>query len=200
MNILRLGLAAIVIGLATSGCATVTRGTTESLAIQSEPSGAAVRLSSGQTGTTPCSFELKRKRDVTVEVNKDGFRPVSITVDSKVAGAGAAGMAGNVIIGGVIGIGIDAFSGATKSLRPNPVHVHLIALDPAQADALCPTDNPVASAICHGTLPLGASRDEVRERLGEPQHRNDDDTEWQYGHDLLVFDATGHFASTVVQR
>lgn len=200
MHILRLGLAAIVIGLAASGCATVTRGTTESLHIQSEPSGAAVRLSSGQTGTTPCSFELKRKRDVAVEVNKAGFKPVEINVDSKVAGAGAAGMAGNVIIGGVIGIGIDAATGATKSLRPNPVHVHLVALDPAQADALCPQDNPVAAAICHGRLQPGASRDDVLGLLGAPQQRKSDDREWQYGHDTLVFDEAGRFASTIVAR
>jgi len=78
----------VLAALAASGCATVTRGTTEELAIQSEPTGAAVSLSTGQTGATPCSFELKRKRDVVVTVKKEGFKPVEPDVDSKVAGAG----------------------------------------------------------------------------------------------------------------
>ena len=45
---------------------------------------------------------------------------------SQVAGAGAAGMAGNVLIGGLIGIGVDAASGATKELKPNPLVLKLV--------------------------------------------------------------------------
>jgi hypothetical protein len=36
-------------------------------------------------------------------------------------------MAGNVLIGGLIGIGVDAASGATKELRPNPLVVKLVS-------------------------------------------------------------------------
>jgi len=124
-------------GLALSGCATITRGTTDNLLVQSEPDGASVELSSGQTCRTPCNLELKRKNDYTLYMRKEGFQDAEIKVESKVAGAGAAGMAGNVLIGGVIGAGVDAFSGATNNLEPNPVHVHLVARDPAQADLLC---------------------------------------------------------------
>lgn len=45
--------AALACALLQSGCATVTRGTTEQLMIQSEPSAAQVRLSNGFTGGTP---------------------------------------------------------------------------------------------------------------------------------------------------
>jgi hypothetical protein len=196
-----LGCTAFAAGLAVlSGCATITRGTTEDLKIQSEPTGAAVQLSTGQTGVTPCSFELKRKKDLAVTVRMDGFQPVEIPVESKVAAAGAAGMAGNAIIGGVIGIGVDAATGATKSLKPNPVHVHLVAADPARADELCPRDNPLASAICHGKLHTGSTRDEVLTVLGEPQDRRDGDKQWRYGHDSIVFDEAGLFASTIVVK
>jgi hypothetical protein len=119
-------------------------------------------------------------------------------VESKVAGAGAAGVAGNVIIGGIIGVGIDAATGAAMSLKPNPVHIHLIAADPAQADALCPKDSPLASAICHGQLRQGSTRDEVLQAIGEPQERKSGDKEWRYGHDTVVFDEAGKFASTIV--
>ncbi|WP_246251740.1 hypothetical protein [Parasulfitobacter algicola] len=44
---------------------------------------------------------------------------------NELAEGGAAGMAGNVLIGGVIGIGVDAATGATQNLEPNPVMVNL---------------------------------------------------------------------------
>ena len=71
---------------------------------------------------------------------------------------------------------------------------------PAQADALCPHDNPVADYICRGTLTVGATREEVQGWLGEPQERAHNDREWKYGHDTLVFDEAGRFASTIVEK
>ena len=32
-------------------------------------------------------------------------------------------MAGNVLVGGIVGVGIDSYSGANKSLSPNPLRV-----------------------------------------------------------------------------
>ncbi len=37
-------------------------------------------------------------------------------------------MAGNVLVGGLIGAGVDAISGATKDLKPNPVNVRLVPI------------------------------------------------------------------------
>lgn len=194
-------LAATLAGLlAVSGCATITRGTTESLAIQSEPAGARVELSSGQTGITPCSFELKRKNDLKVFLHMEGFEDVTAAVDSKVAGAGATGMAGNVLIGGIIGVGVDAASGATKSLRPNPLHVHLVVRDPADADRLCAAPTTVPGAICRGQLKVGATGPEVEALLGPPQEKRDREHEWRYEHDWLVFDDASLFASTIVDK
>jgi hypothetical protein len=119
-----------------SGCATVTRGTTETIAIQSEPDGAKVELSSGQTCITPCSFELKRKNDYLVFLRKDGFQPVEMQIESRIAGAGVAGMAGNVLAGGIIGLGIDAATGATGSL--NRTRTCTSSSDPAQATVFAP--------------------------------------------------------------
>jgi hypothetical protein len=42
-----------------------------------------------------------------------------------VAGAGGAGFLGNALIGGVIGAGVDATSGAMLDLSPNPLNVQL---------------------------------------------------------------------------
>ena len=40
---------------------------------------------------------------------------------------GSAGMAGNVILGGLIGAAVDANNGATQDLVPNPLRVTLEA-------------------------------------------------------------------------
>jgi hypothetical protein len=45
------------------------------------------------------------------------------------SGGGGAGMAGNVIFGGLIGAGVDATSGALKKLEPNPVVIQLVKED-----------------------------------------------------------------------
>lgn len=128
-------IAPLVLALAVlffSGCATVTRGTKDTLVVESDPAGADVRLSSGQTGKTPTSFKLSRKEPIVVTISREGYETVTVNVNSQIVGAGAAGMAGNVLVGGVIGVGIDAWSGATKSLKPNPVRVNLVKLGTAE--------------------------------------------------------------------
>lgn len=88
-----------------------------------------MRLSSGETCKSPCTLEKKRKHNFTVFIEKPGYEPTNVSVVSQVAGAGAAGMAGNVIFGGIIGAGVDAGTGATKELIPNPVVVKLEPLE-----------------------------------------------------------------------
>ena len=41
------------------------------------------------------------------------------------AGAGGAALAGNVVLGGLIGAGVDSTTGATNELVPNPLHLVL---------------------------------------------------------------------------
>ena len=120
----RIALLALVVGTL-PGCATITRGSSEALVVESTPTGAEVRLSSGETCKTPCTLKKKRKHNFVVFINRDGFEPVEVAVISETAGAGAAGMAGNVLVGGLIGVGVDAATGATKRLTPNPIRVTL---------------------------------------------------------------------------
>ena len=51
-----------------------------------------------------------------------GYKDQEIAVKTELAGNGAAGFAGNVLIGGVIGMGTDVATGATQDHKPNPVH------------------------------------------------------------------------------
>lgn len=114
-----------------TGCATITRGTNEAFGIQTTPPGAKARLSSGLSCETPCSLKVKRRSDFVVTITKSGYETVNASVD----GGGAAGMAGNVILGGLIGAGVDAGTGAMHSHKPNPLVVTLTPLDPERMSA-----------------------------------------------------------------
>src|SRR5437868_1382475 len=110
-----------------TSCATITRGVHEKLSVMSDPSGADVRLSTGEHGITPAKFVKPRRTEpFTVTVSKSGYVPQTVRVESKFGGTGGAAMAGNVILGGAIGLGVDAGTGAYNSLYPNPVSVHLV--------------------------------------------------------------------------
>lgn len=109
-----------------AGCATITRGTNDVLVVKSSPGAAQVQLSDGQScDGTPCSFKVPRKSELNVLVTKDRCQPQQIRVTNHIAGAGGAAMAGNVLVGGLIGAGVDASSGAMRDLIPNPVEVEL---------------------------------------------------------------------------
>lgn len=107
------------------GCATITRGTTQEFSVTSSPSSADVKLSTGLTCETPCNLNLKRNQGFGGTISKKNFKPVEFTVQSKMSGQGGAALAGNLIIGGIIGVGVDAASGATLDLNPNKVHGNL---------------------------------------------------------------------------
>jgi hypothetical protein len=119
-------ISAAILGLAVSGCATVTRGTTNQVTVNSEPAGAEAITSTGLVcPMTPCTWEISRKTEFTVTFKKQGYETQQAQVGTKLAGSGAAGFAGNVLIGGIVGMGVDAATGATLEHFPNPVFVTL---------------------------------------------------------------------------
>lgn len=118
--------AVLCAGSSLAACATVTRGSEDAWVINSEPSGAKVETTNGhQCQATPCAIKMKRKSEFTATVTKPGYKPATVQVSHKTAGAGAAGVAGNVLVGGVIGLGVDMYTGASQDLVPNPVTVKL---------------------------------------------------------------------------
>jgi hypothetical protein len=126
-------LLAAAIALPCVGCASVTRGTTENISIATTPAGATAEISGLEIPTacvTPCVVQAKRNADITVTINKDGFEPQIIPLTKEVPGSGAAGFAGNILAGGLIGMGVDAVTGAAQDHKPNPVIVTLQPLAP----------------------------------------------------------------------
>jgi hypothetical protein len=115
------------------GCASVTRGTTENISISTTPAGATAELSGLDNPTacvTPCVVVAKRNADITVTINKEGYEPQVVPLTKEIPATGAAGFAGNVLLGGLVGMGVDAATGAALDHKPNPVIVTLQPLAP----------------------------------------------------------------------
>lgn len=133
----RFGVRALMLaGLALSlpACATITRGTTQQFTVESTPPGARVSTSNGfECVSTPCTFRMPRKDPFRVTVALDGYVTQTVEVTSSVSGAGGTAMAGNILVGGLIGGAVDATSGAMNDLKPNPLVVTL--LTPSQQAA-----------------------------------------------------------------
>ena len=134
MGLWRLLFAALAASML-AGCATVTRGLSDQVQINSDPPGATVQTSMSHQCMTPCTLNVQRKDEFNVVISKPGFEPQTVFVGTRVAGSGAAGFAGNVLVGGIVGMGVDAASGATLEHFPNPIAV---ALRPAAAPAGAP--------------------------------------------------------------
>src|SRR3982074_3819722 len=103
-------LLAAALALPCFGCASVTRGTTENISISSTPRGATGELSGLDNPTacvTPCVVVAKRNADITVTINKEGYEPQVIPLTKEVPGTGAAGVAGNLLAGGLGAMGRD---------------------------------------------------------------------------------------------
>lgn len=117
---------ALVAGLQVTGCATITRGTETAWEVRTDPVGAKVVTSNGHyCDATPCSIKMKRKSEFTATITKPGYKTATVQVTNKIAGSGGAAMAGNVLVGGIIGAGVDASSGAMLDLTPNPVDIKM---------------------------------------------------------------------------
>ena len=104
-----------------SGCASIVKGSTQSIPVASDPSAADVLVDGNLSGETPTNVELKRKHDHLITIQKTGFRPRSVPVVKAVGGA----VFGNILAGGLIGWGVDAATGAQYNLIPKTISVQL---------------------------------------------------------------------------
>jgi hypothetical protein len=117
-----------------------------------------------------------------VKIQKEGFEPVEVQIGSKIHGAGGTALAGNIIFGGLIGVAVDAGTGAAYDLVPNPVNVKLVPLAgrsnlTPEPEELPPADDPKrqAEAMSHLTIANVASRTAGGYLLGDFMILNDND-------------------------
>ena len=107
-----LALAALVV--APIACATIIHGTSEDVSIRSTPDSATVFVDGKPAGRTPVSFKMSRKDDHIVTFQLPGYDSLAVPVTRTVSGW----FFGNILIGGLIGIAVDAISGGMYDLKP----------------------------------------------------------------------------------
>lgn len=113
------------LGLVLSGCATVINGTSQDFSVRTDPEGARANTTTGLACTTPCSFNLKRRHDLRIDLTKEGYKPEYVLVQSRMGGA----IAGNLLLGGLVGGVVDASNGASNHLEPGPLYVRMVPVD-----------------------------------------------------------------------
>lgn len=105
-----------------SGCATIVHlGGNEELNVSSEPAGAKVVIDGTERGLTPLATKVERKKDHAVVLTKEGFEENQSRVESHLSWW----VAGNVILGGLVGILVDVLSGGGYTIEPDAVAVTL---------------------------------------------------------------------------
>ena len=114
--------AAMVAASLLGACATVTGGTTQNMTVDSDPQGAICTLTrAGQTigvvNPSPGTVRIdKSKNAIAVSCRKPGYQDSVESIDSEFTGA----TFGNILIGGLIGVAIDASTGA-NNLYPESI-------------------------------------------------------------------------------
>ncbi len=108
----------LTLAFALSACGTIIHGSNQQVSFTSEPTGAEVIVDGLSLGSAPLVTALSRKDTHTVEFKLDGYAPKSAIVNRSVSGW----VWGNIIFGGLIGLGVDAVTGGMYKLTPEMVN------------------------------------------------------------------------------
>ena len=109
-----LALLFVVLGTMLAGCATVVSGTTQTVGVNTDPEGADCQFTRkgvlvGRVNPTPGTIQIgKDYESVSVLCQKEGFDDTAGVIGSEFQ----AMTLGNILLGGLIGVVVDAASGA----------------------------------------------------------------------------------------
>jgi hypothetical protein len=119
-------LSVLVTVFLVTGCATVINGTNQNVWVASEPPGATVVVDNVPEGETPLRLELKRRRTHLVRLERDGYKPYEVLLNRDTSDW----VWGNIIVCcGLIGMGVDAMTGAFYNLEPGEIYMQLEKAD-----------------------------------------------------------------------
>lgn len=110
----------LALALAATGCASIVEGTDQSVTVSSNPTEASCLLERegaqiGAVNPTPGSVLVgKSSADITVTCSKAGYSDGVAVLASNFEGM----TLGNIIFGGIVGVGVDAASGAMHTYPP----------------------------------------------------------------------------------
>jgi hypothetical protein len=117
------GSFALLFTLGLGACASIIHGTHQDVGITSEPTGAAVTIDNLHSGNTPVIAKLTRKDNHIVRIELPGYQPIDLTLTRSVSGW----VWGNIAVGGLIGLAVDAIDGGMYKLSPDQLSATLSA-------------------------------------------------------------------------
>jgi hypothetical protein len=127
----------IVLALVFStGCASIAHQTTQQIPVASDPAGAAVTVACGDVHNdpkllTPTVVTVHRKPAVClIGLTKDGYMRRDVRLERQMSGW----YLGNILIGGIIGLVVDAANGAMWNRTPGKVEASLAPVIPESAE------------------------------------------------------------------
>jgi len=124
-------IAAVLLALEASGCSTLANGSTDEIYVVSDPPGATATLSSGEICLTPCKFDVNRKDDTSVSIEKTGYEGQNIQIKTQSIASPAA--TSPAFTSDYFGRVFDHQNGANLIHTPNPVSVKLKSTSDAPA-------------------------------------------------------------------
>ncbi len=131
-SVLSCFVALVLMTFAFSGCGAILNGSTKSIQINASPSGTKL-TTQPPTGefTAPTTLSLERKNSYVLNFSKEGYSSASVQIQKK-AQFGIILL--DVLFTGLIGVVVDATTGAWNNLTPDQVSVTLEKLEGANVD------------------------------------------------------------------
>jgi uncharacterized protein YceK len=106
--------------LVLAGCATVFKGTKQSVTINSNVDGAEIFLDGEKVGVTPFSGKIKKDKSMII-LKKEGYKDQALALNTRLEGAFWA----TVILGGPFSMTTDLSNGSAYAYRPSSYQIDL---------------------------------------------------------------------------
>lgn len=119
----------LVLPIMQYGCATILKGSTQVIAVNSNVPGAEVLLNGQSIGVTPLSTTIPKGKNSTLVVRKEGYQAQTMAMPTTITVA----FWGNIIIGGLLGSTTDMTTNSAYEYAPGAFHAELV---PEQASQL----------------------------------------------------------------
>ena len=117
---------ALTLTIGLCGCGAVFNGSRQNIMVTSAPDGAHIEsVPAAGAFTTPTTLNLHRKHDYTLTFSKEGYSSASTTISPHARGGI---IVLDVLLTGLIGVIVDASTGAWNKLSPENVTVALTKL------------------------------------------------------------------------
>ena len=145
------------------GCGAILQGTRQTIQANSAPSAATIAVSpTNEEYTTPASMSLERKNNYVLTFSKEGYTSAKFNIQKKLSGGM---LVLDVLFTGLLGVIVDAATGAWYNLSPEVASVSLERLGAIGG----PEEILVRIRLKGDTLCIESDEPGVNVRVEQPQ-------------------------------